>query len=57
MLAVVPLAGSAPFPAVSQDRHEPGGGGLSEGDASAQHVSARGKRDRSSPNNRDIKFC
>ena len=57
MLAVVPLAGSAPFSEVSQDRHEPGGGELSEGDASAQHVSVRGKRDWSSPNNRDIKLC
>lgn len=57
MLAMVPLAGSAPIPAVSQDRQEPGGGELSEGDASVQRVSFKGKRDRSSPNNRDIKLC
>lgn len=54
---MVPLAGSAPLPAVSQDGHEPGGGELSKGDASSQHVSVRGKRDRSSLNNRDIKLC
>lgn len=32
-------------------------GQLSEGHKSAQHVSNRGKWDRSFPNNRDIKLC